>query len=76
MEINEFITNFANQFDDTEKNEFKPETRFRELDEWSSLIGLAILNMVGKKYAVILKPDELKISNTIQELFDLVNSKK
>ncbi len=75
MEINEFIKNFASQFDDTDASEFTMETRFRELDEWSSLNALAILNMIGKKYTIILKPEEMKITNTVQELFDLVHSK-
>ena len=76
MEMNDFLKNFGNQFDDTDVSEFTPETNFRELEEWSSLNALAVLNMIGKKYAIIIKPDEMKTANTIQELFDLVNSKK
>ena len=77
MEINEFIKNFADQFDDTELEEFKPETNYREdLDEWSSLTGLAILNMIDKKYGVKVTATEVKGTNTIQEIFDLVVSKK
>ena len=75
MEMNDFIKNFAAQFDETEASEFAPETRFRELDEWSSLNALAILNMIGKKYQVILKPEEMRTTNTVQELFNLVQSK-
>ena len=75
METTEFIKNFAAQFDDTEASEFTLNTRFRELDEWSSLNALAILNMIGKKYSVFIKPDEMKSLHTVQELFELVNSK-
>ena len=75
MDANEFIKNFAAQFDDTDLSEFSMETRVRELDEWSSLNALAILNMIGKKYSVTLRPEEMKPTNTIQELFDLVSSK-
>lgn len=76
MDIKEFIANFANQFDDTDISEFNLETKFRELEEWSSLNALAILNMIGKKYSVFLKPEEMKQTNTVQELFDLVQSKQ
>ena len=76
METAEFIKNFANQFDDTDFSEFNLETKFRELEEWSSLNALAVLNMISKKYAVLLKADEMRTTNTIQELFDLVLSKK
>lgn len=76
MDANEFIKNFAAQFDDTDASEFNLDTRFRELDEWSSLNALAILNMISKKYAVVLKPEEMKPTNTVRELFELVNSKR
>jgi len=75
MESTDFIKNFADQFDDTDASEFTLETRFRELDEWSSLNALAILNMIGKKYSVFLKPDEMKPILTVSELFELVQSK-
>jgi len=75
MENLDFLKNFANQFDDTDASEITFETNFRELDEWSSLLALAVMNMIGKKYNVRLNPDEMKTAKTIQELYDLVNSK-
>ena len=76
MEMNEFIKHFGDQFDDTDVSDFTPETRFRELEEWSSLNALAVLNMIGKKYGIKILPDEMKPTQTIQELYDLVFSKK
>lgn len=76
MEIKEFVANFAEQFDDTEMDVFTPETAFRELEEWSSLTGLAVLNMIAKKYEVKLTPAELKSVETVIALFELVQSKK
>ena len=76
MEMNDFIKNFGQQFDDTDVSDFTPETRFRELEEWSSLNALAVLNMIGKKYGIKILPDEMKPTQTIQELYDLVLSKK
>lgn len=76
MEIKDFIKDFANQFDDTNVSEFKQETKFRELDEWSSLIGLAILNMIEKKYGIKLSFIEMRKANTIEELFNIVAAKK
>lgn len=75
MEINEFIKNFADQFDETELEEFKPETEYRDLDEWSSLNGLAILNMIDKKYGVKITASEIKETVTIEDVFNLVKSK-
>ena len=74
--MNEFINKFANIFDDTNLDEFSPNTIFRDLEEWSSLHALATLNMIEIKYSVKLKAEEMKQANSIKELFDLVMSKK
>lgn len=75
MEIKEFVEKFAEQFDETDASAFAPETKFHELDEWSSLIALSIIAMVDDEYDVTLKGDDIRNSNTIQDLFDLVQSK-
>lgn len=75
MELNEFIENFANQFDETEPDMFTAETKFRTLDEWSSLIALSIMAMIDEEYDIQLKADEMRKANTIHELFNIVSSK-
>lgn len=75
MDIKEFVQNFADQFDETDASVFTPETRFREIDEWSSLIGLSVIAMVDDEYEVTLKGDDIKSSSTIQDIFDKVQSK-
>ncbi len=76
MDIKQFIADFADQFDETELEEFKPETNYREdLDEWSSLNGLAILNMIDKKYGVKITASEIKDTKTIEDVYNLVISK-
>ena len=72
----QFIKNFADQFDDTDASEITAETNFRDLEEWSSMIGLSVLNMSEKKYGVTLTFDELKSANTVQELFDVIANKQ
>lgn len=75
MELNEFIQNFADQFDETDASVFTADTKFRELDEWSSLLALSILAMVDDEYDIQLLGDEMRSTNTIQELYNLVASK-
>ncbi|MBR2085094.1 MAG: acyl carrier protein [Muribaculaceae bacterium] len=77
MNIQEFIGNFAAQFDDTDEALITPDTKFKQLDEWSSLTALSIIAMVDDEYDVILKGNDIINSETIQELFDIVcNYKK
>ena len=54
---------------------FTPDCEFHELEEWSSLVGLAILNMIAKKYGVKIAPAELKAAVTIEDVYKLVQSK-
>ena len=75
MELKDFIQNFADQFDDTDASEFKAETVFHELDEWSSLIALSIIAMVDEEYDVTIKGDEMRAAVTIEDLFNIVKAK-
>lgn len=75
MEIKEFIQNFAEQFEETDVNEFKPETVFHELEEYSSLIALSIIAMINEEYDVTLKGDDMSAAVTIEDLFNIVKSK-
>ena len=75
MEIKEFVEHFAEQFDDTDLSEFKPETIFHELDEYSSLIALSIIAMADEEYGVTLNANEMSSAITIEDLFNTVKSK-
>lgn len=74
MNINDFIQHFAEQFEETEVSEFTPNTVFRDIDEWSSLLALSIMAMVDEEYDVQLNANEMRQANTIQDLFNIVNS--
>lgn len=75
MEIKEFIEHFAEQFDETEFSEFKPETVFHELDEYTSLIALSIIAMVDEEYGVTLNANDMSSSVTIEDLYNKVKEK-
>lgn len=75
MELKDFIENFANQFDETDPSEIKAETVFKELDEWSSLIALSVIAMVDEEYDVTIKGEDIRNSNTVEDLFNAVKTK-
>ena len=74
MDKNEFLANFAEQFEDTDPNEIQFDTKYHELDEWSSLTGLLVIGMVLDKYGKNLKADEVRNGVTIEDLYNVVNS--
>lgn len=76
MELKEFIGNFANQFDETDESAFQADTVIESLDEWSSLTTLAVMNMIGKKYGVIIRIDDIRQARTILDLFNMVESRQ
>ncbi|MDE6548823.1 MAG: acyl carrier protein [Muribaculaceae bacterium] len=76
MEINEFITNFKEQFDDPEAVELNADSNFRDNGEWNSLTGLMTIAMADEIYGVTLTPNELRSAETVQDLYEMIKSKK
>ena len=75
MDIKEFIAQFADQFEDTDVNEIKEDTLFHDLEEWDSLTALAVLNMTQKKYGKKITFDDIKVCNTILDLYNVIVEK-
>lgn len=75
MDITEFITAFAEQFDDTDISEIHADTEYQELEEWSSLTVMSLIALAKTKYGKTLTGREIRSCNTVEELFNLINSK-
>ena len=75
MEIKEFIKKFAEIFDETDPETITPETKFRELEEWSSLSALGVIALADEEFDVELSGTEMRQANTVEELFNLISSK-
>ena len=75
MELNEFIANFAELFDDTDVSEITATTVFHDLDEWGSLVGMGVIAMVKTQEAKTVTGTEIKACVTVEDLFNLINSK-
>ena len=75
MGIHEFVKNFADLFEETEPDTIKPSTEFRNIEEWSSLGALSVIAMVDEVYNAKLTGDDIRNSQTIEDLYNLVMSK-
>ena len=75
MTLDEFVKAFAAEFDDTPAEQFTPDTNYRELDEWGSLVALSIISMVDDEFDKRLTGADLRKCTTVGELFNLVESK-
>lgn len=74
VDVKQFIQNFADQFDD-EPEGLTLETRFRDIEEWSSLIALSEMAMCDEEYEVIISANEMENANSIADLYNIVNER-
>ena len=75
MTLDEFVSAFAAEFDETPEDQFKAETEFKALDEWSSLTALSIIAMVDEQMDKTITGADIRASKTIEDLFNLASSK-
>ena len=73
--LNEFVELFAEQFDETDARLIKADTKFRDLDEWSSLIGLSVIAMADEEFDVALKGGDVKTSETVEDIYNKIVAK-
>lgn len=74
MTLDEFVKEFAYQFDDTEPEEIEATTEYHELEEWSSMIALSVLNMVEKKCGKHITFDDVKAAVTVEDLYNAIQT--
>lgn len=75
MSLEEFVTRFAEEFDETPAEQFKADTIFKDLDEWGSLTALSIIAMVDEEFDKSITGANLRSVATIQDLYNLIMSK-
>lgn len=76
MEERTFVKNFALQFDDTDPELIEFTTKFKELDEWSSLTALSIMAMSDEEYGVKLTAENIKNAVTLADVYLLIKSQR
>ncbi len=76
IDILDFIKEIETEIEEIESGTLKPETDYRKLETWSSMHALIILAMIDTNHDVTLTGEELRTCITMQNLYDLVKSKK
>lgn len=71
VDVKQFLQNFADQFDD-EPEGLTLDTKFRDLDGWSSIIALSEMAMCDEEYNVILAANEMECANSIADIYNIV----
>ena len=75
MTIEEFVEKVQDELQDTPAEKITADTNYKELDEWGSLVALSIISMVDDEMDKRVTGADLRNCSTIEELFNLVESK-
>ena len=75
MILDEFVTAFAEEFDETPVNQFKADTVYNDLDEWGSLTALSIIALAMEGFNKKITGADLRACKTIEELYNLFQTK-
>ena len=76
MKLEEFVTKFAAEFDETPVTEFTSDTNYKQMEEWSSLTALSIISMVDEEMEKRITGADIRNCTTIKELFELASTNK
>jgi acyl carrier protein len=75
MTLDEFVEAFAAEFEETSADQFKADTEFKTLEDWSSLTALSIIAMVDENMDKTITGADIRASKTVEDLYNLANSK-
>lgn len=72
--LEEFVQLFAEQFEDTDPEMIEAGTKYHDLDEWSSLIGLTLMAAIDESCEVAVTGDDIQHASTVEDLYNKVVS--
>ena len=73
MELEKFIENVKDQFEDTNVS-IDAATKFAEMDSWDSLTTMLVIAMIKTDYDKDISASEIGECETVLDLFNRVNS--
>jgi len=74
--MDDFIKHFASQLLDEDSSGLKPDTVFRDLDDWDSLTAMAVITMIQDEYNVKIDASDFKKLVTIEDLYQYIEKNK
>ena len=74
MEIKEFIEKFAEAIEVENVDALTAETKFRELEEWSSLSVMLIIAFFDEEFDKQVSDTMIRQAVTIQDLYNIASA--
>lgn len=76
MNIQDFIEKFAEAVEVDSAEDLNENTKFRELDEWSSLAVLSVIAMLDEEYDTQIENADFKKLQTISDIVQFIEYQK
>ena len=70
MELQEFINDFAEVLEIENASAITGETRFRDLDEWSSLSVMLLVAMFDEKFEKEISGTDIRTCTTVSDVYN------
>lgn len=76
MNIQEFIQKVEHEFDQINPGSLTPESKIRDYFEWDSINALVLIALVNVEYDVEINADDLQQSETVTDLYQIIENRK
>lgn len=76
MNLQSFVQKVESEFEDMESGLLTAETRFKDLEEWSSMYALLLIAMIDVEYEVTISGEDLGEAQTIEDIFNFIQQRK
>jgi acyl carrier protein len=68
----DFTTKLEEFFENLEKGSLKPDTKFRDLEDWTSINAMILIALYETEYNKHIRFETLRRCETIQDLYELI----
>ncbi|GAB1404365.1 hypothetical protein MASR1M74_15440 [Lentimicrobium sp.] len=75
MNIEEFIAQIEEEFDDLTPGTLKAESVFREVFEWNSINALILIALIKTQYDVTINAEDIANAQTVRDIYNIVESR-
>jgi len=69
--MDKFLELISELFEETPHEQLKLSAKFKEFEEWDSLIALSLIAMFDSEYNIKLSGEQIRSITTFEELYNL-----
>ncbi|MBL4604596.1 MAG: acyl carrier protein [Flavobacteriaceae bacterium] len=75
MTLTDFTKNISEEFELENTDSLKSDTDYRDLDVWSSMYALILIAYIDREFEVTITGDDLRTSNTLHDIYNLIQER-